>query len=396
MNLRAADNAVRPRIRARPRRRRALLELEALEVRTLPNVSFEPPYLLFDPQGTAAGKSTPYSSAFTPAGIEQAYGIDQLLLNGDNGSGETIAIVDAYDNPNLVSSSAANFITSDLHQFDVQYNLPEPAGFFTKVNQSGGTTYPATDPAGAGKTNWEAEEALDVEWVHALAPQAHLLLVEAIDNSNNLFTAAAWAGSQSGAQVVSMSWGSDEFSGETSFDTSTFVSPASHGVTYLAATGDNGQPGGYPAFSPNVVAVGGTTLTVNSNGSYSSESGWSGSGGGISQDEAQPTYQATLTPSGTQRTTPDVAFDADPSSGVSVYDSYNGASTGGPWYQFGGTSFATPSWAALVASADQVRASEGLGSLDGLSQTLPILYAAGGRLPRRHHGQQRLRCRNRV
>ena len=249
-----------------------------------------------------------------------------------DGTGETIAIIDAYDNPKFVSRSTtlavaqdSNFLASDLHQFDVQYNLPEPTGFFTKVNQSGGTTYPATDPAGPGTDNWEAEEALDVEWVHAVAPGAHILLVEATDNSGNLYSAAAWAGSQSGAQVVSMSWGSSEASGETSYDSSTFVSPASHGVTFVASTGDSGQPGEYPAYSPNVVAVGGTSLHV-SGGNYSSESGWSGSGGGISQYEAQPAYQSGLTASSTNRTIPDVVprrrFRY---TGVSVYDSYNAA-----------------------------------------------------------------------
>jgi subtilase family serine protease len=359
------------------RRRRPLL-LESLEDRVLLSGGTglsHPTYVLFNPKGHGSpdGGSVPLSSALTPAKLRKAYGLDQLAQDG---LGVTIAIIDAYDNPKFVSSTAPNFNSSDLHQFDLQYNLPEPAGFFTKVDQNGGTSYPGTDPSGG----WEAEEALDVEWVHALAPQAKIILVEATDSStgNLISRAANWAGSSSGAAVVTMSFGTNgEFSGETTSD-SNFTSPASHGVTFLASTGDDGAPGGYPAYSPKVVAVGGTILTRDSNGNWSSETGWGNnlgsSGGGISKYETQPAYQSGVTPSSTKRTIPDVAFDADPNSGVSVYDSYNGDSTGGPWYQFGGTSLSSPCWAALVAIADQIRAGHGQGSLDGPSQTLPTLY----------------------
>src|SRR5262249_12028743 len=162
-------------------------------------------------------------------------------------------IVDAYDDPN---------VAGDLVQFDGAFGLPNP--WFAKFNQRGGSTPP---PANA---SWGPEIALDVEWAHAIAPGARILLVEADSNSNaNLFAAA-----QPGVSAVSMSWGSPEYAGEASSD-GVFTTPAGHpGVTFLAAPGDNGAPASYPSVSPNVVAVGGTTLTLNSSGAWAGESGW--------------------------------------------------------------------------------------------------------------------------
>ena len=144
-----------------------------------------------------------------------------------------------------------------------------------------------------------------------------------------------------------------------------------NGVTFLSASGDTGQPGSYPAYSPNVVAVGGTDLATDAGGNYISEVAWSGSGGGQSQYESQPSYQSGLPYS--HRAMPDVSFNADPDTPFSVCDSYDfGAGT--PWAEFGGTSFATPCWAGLLAIVNQERASYGGATLDGLSQTLPRLY----------------------
>ena len=190
-----------------------------------------------------------------------------------------------------------------------------------------------------------------------------------------------------------MSWGSDENSSDPAFD-SHFTTPSGHnGVTFVASSGDDGaysQTGSvamipqWPAVSPNVVGVGGTTLTTGADGSYISESGWGnatssfslhGSGGGISQYESQPAYQqSVVTQSSTMRCVPDVAMDADPNSGVPVYDSYDfGTST--PWIQVGGTSLAAPMFAGLIALANQGRALNKLGTLDGPTGTLPTLYA---------------------
>jgi hypothetical protein len=314
------------------------------------------------PHGGAKPFGSPGPTGTTPAQIRHAYGFDQISFNGTagDGSGTTIAIVDAFDDPN---------IANDLHQFDLKFGLPDPT--FTKVNQNGGTSMPAAN------SGWASEIALDVEWAHAVAPKANILLVEASDNSfSNLFSAISFAAKQSGVVAVSMSWGGGEFSSEGFYD-GTFTTPSGHGgVTFVVSSGDAGAPTSYPATSPNVLSVGGTTLNLDASGNILSESGWSGSGGGISSFESQPSYQnGVVTQSATRRTNPDVAYDADPNTGFPVYDSYNNG-TSAPWSQFGGTSDAAPQWAALIAIADQGRALAGLGSLDGASQTLPKIYAA--------------------
>jgi hypothetical protein len=335
-------------------------QLELLESRDLPSTAVaHPDFVHLIPAGVhpnATGGPTGYS----PSQIKAAYGISQISFNGitGDGTGTTIAIVDAYDDPK---------IASDLQIFDAQYGLPNPT--FIKINQNGGSTPPSPD------TGWSEETALDVEWAHAIAPNATILLVEANSASySDLFTAVRTAANYSGVVAVSMSWGGGEFSGETSYD-SNFKTPSGHaGVTFLASSGDSGAPASYPAASPNVIAVGGTTLSLTSAGGIISESGWSGSGGGISSVESQPTYQkGVVTQSSTRRTNPDVSYDANPNTGFSEYNSYSFPSS--PWQQFGGTSDAAPQWAAIIAIADQGRAIGGLGSLDGVSQTLPKLYS---------------------
>jgi subtilase family serine protease len=314
---------------------------------------------IFGPQ--ASGSQTP--TGYTPAQIKQAYGFNQISFNGvaGDGTGTTIAIVDSYDDPN---------IANDLHQFDLAFGLPDPPNF-TKVNQLGKTT--SLPAANAG---WITEIALDVEWSHAIAPGANILLVEAnSDNDSDLNTAINTARNYAGVDVVSMSWGGDEYNGET-FDDSFFTTPAGHtGVTFVASSGDDGAPTSYPSSSPNVVSVGGTTLNLTASGNWTSETAWSGSGGGISADEAQPAYQkGVVTQTTAFRADPDVSYDANPNTGFGVYDSYNNG-TARPWGQWGGTSDAAPQWAALIAIADQGRTLAGEGSLDGPSQTLPLLYS---------------------
>ena len=140
------------------------------------------------------------------------------------------------------------------------------------------------------------EEDLDIEWADAAAPLANIILIEASSPSNSdlIQTAVVTAENLPSVSVVSMSFGGGEQAAELSLD-SIFTTPAGHtGVTFLAATGDTGAPAGYPSYSPNVVAVGGTSLTLNSNGSYGSETGWSGAAGGTSIYEPQPSYQAGL------------------------------------------------------------------------------------------------------
>ena len=319
---------------------------------------------------------------FDPAQIQQAYGVNNLAAYG---AGQTIAIVDAYNYPNALS--ALNTFSSDpLGSSYPTYSLPQfnvPGGpTFTQLNQSGGAALPGTDPAGAGNDNWEFEEALDIEYAHTLAPYANIILYEANSASGtNLYAAVTTAKNNSAVSVISMSWGGGESGSETRSD-STFTTPSSRlaakqGVTFVASAGDTGGQVSYPAASPNVVAVGGTSLTLNSNNSYSGESAWSDGGGGTSSVESKPSYQTSygtlnggLLASTTKRATPDVAFVADPNTGVIDYDPYNGG-----YYQIGGTSLSAPCWAGLIADADGLRVANGHGTLDGRSQTLPALYS---------------------
>ena len=313
-----------------PPRRRLRLRVELLEDRTVP-------------------------SSFTPAQIRHAYGFDQITASNGKplGDGQTIAVVDAYDDPT---------IAADLALFGTQFGLP--AASLVKATPQG------LPPVDAG---WAGEIALDVEWAHAVAPGADILLVEARSASlGDLLGAVDYARSQPGVSVVSMSWGANEFSTETSYDFH-FTSPSGHaGVTFVASSGDSGTPPEWPAISPNVLSVGGTSLSLNADSTWKSETGWSGSGGGKSVYELKPTYQTYVsTPSSTKRTNPDVAYDANPNTGFQVIDSQNGG-----LYVVGGTSAGAPQWAALVAAANQSRVLAGQATLDGPSQTLYAVYAA--------------------
>ena len=283
-----------------------------------------------------AASATPIG--LTPAQIKAAYGFS---TSPTAGAGKTIAIVDAYDDPSA---------EDDLAVFDQAFGLPACTtanGCFKKVSQSGTTKYPAVD------SGWAVEISLDVQWAHAIAPGAKILLVEATSASlGNLLSAENYA--KTHAQYVSNSWGTGEFSLEGFFD-GYFKQT---GVSFFAASGDGGTPAIWPATSPNVIAVGGTTLTLDAGGNVASETGWAGSGGGCSAYERATTAQsgfgqyAQVNCKG-KRATPDVALDADPVSGVAVYDSVpSGGSSG--WWQVGGTSASAPMWAARSAVAGTV------------------------------------------
>ena len=308
---------------------------------------------------------------YTPSQIQTAYGFNKVSVGGFSltpanynataGAGETIAIVDAYDDPN---------IASDLVGFDTYFGLPgtnasvpgttnSVFNFFTKVNEYGGTNYPAVS------VGWSREIALDVEWIHAMAPQAKILLVEATsDLLPDLYQAASFAASQPGVVAVSMSFGSSDYAGETASDFN-FTTPLGHqGVVFVASTGDypnSGAPA-YPAFSPNVLAVGGTSLTLNPNNSIASETTWNdalgGSLGGVSSIEAEPAYQEGVQQTGF-RTIPDVSLNADPNTGYPVYDTTYNPVPGDPWEELGGTSASGPIWSALVAIIDQATRNPG-------------------------------------
>ena len=352
------------------------LRLEALESRLLLSLSVAghavPDYVAYVAPNSLAPMSTAGPTGYTPAQIRASYGFDKITFNNGtvagDGSGTTIAIVDAYDDPK---------IANDLQQFDLQFGLPDPV--LTKVNENGGTSLPA---ANAG---WISEIALDVEWAHAIAPKANILLVEAAsDSMSDLLTAVDYARHATGVVAVSMSWGGGEFSGEASYD-SYFTTPSGHtGVTFVTSSGDSGAPTSYPAASSDVLSVGGTTLNL-SQGGYGSESGWSGSGGGISAYELQPSYQkGVVSQSTSYRTNPDVAYDSNPNTGFPVYDSYNNP-VASPWSQFGGTSDAAPQWA---APGGHRRPGTGTGGQVGAGRrhadVAHALWPLRRRLPRRY------------
>lgn len=273
-----------------------------------------------------------HKNATVPVGLSPAVikAIYNLPSTGGNG---TIAIVDAYDDPN---------IESDLGVFSSQFGLPPCStanGCFEKHKTASRLTT---------NSGWGLEISLDVEWAHAIAPNAKILLVEAKSNrGSDLLSAVDYARGRADVVAVSMSWGGGEFSGEAASD---FHFTSDHGVVFLASSGDSGAGVEWPAVSANVIGVGGTTLNFDSNGQLSSETAWSGSGGGVSAFETEPAYQTTYGVPGAngKRAVPDVSYDADPVSGVAVYDSFAFQGQTG-WFQVGGTSAGAPQWAAIRA-----------------------------------------------
>ncbi len=290
-------------------------------------------------------------SGLSPSAVQSVYNLSGLIGNSGAGAGQTIALVDAYNDPSALS---------DLNTWNATYGYPK-LKTCTSLTQTGPCFEQVYAQGSKPSTNsgWALEESLDIEWAHAEAPDAKIVLVEAASASDaNLFGAVGYANSL-GATEVSMSWGGSEFSGETSYD-----SYLQHtGTLYTASAGDSGHGAEYPAASPNVIAVGGTTLNGCSGTScagFSSETAWSSSGGGVSAYEGIPAFQSGYTGpvygstsisalTAGMRGIPDVSFDANPNTGVSVYDStkYKGQSG---WFTLGGTSVGAPDWAGILAA----------------------------------------------
>ncbi len=302
----------------------------------------EPRRLFSSPVGAPVG-------GLTPAQVRHAYGVDQVsfmqgkrTIAGD-GRGQTIAIVSAFSTPTLAA---------DLRVFDKQFGLPNsvPGGAFAlSTGRPQGRV--GTDPS------WAQESTLDVEWAHAIAPGARILLVQAKSGTaQDLLAAADWARHRRGVSVVSMSWGWDTAPNPAP-DNSFYTTPANHvagrgrgdGVTFVQAAADDGVATAWPDASVPVVTVGGTTLSIDDVGNYLSETRLSGS-----------VQQAS------------VAYDADPRSGFAVYDTTSFGGLQG-WQVAGGTSAGTPQWAALFAIANQGRALSGKFSLDQTRDTLPAI-----------------------
>jgi hypothetical protein len=298
---------------------------------------------------TGAGK--PILAQTAPAGYDPATIGAYLGLTGD-GSGQTVAVIDAYTDPDIVS---------DVNEFSAQFGLPKVCGTPGAGQGSTCFDFKATAPDGtAGQDpGWALETSLDIEWVHAIAPKAAVRLVEAHDQTFAALFAAVTDAAARSPDAISMSWGDPggEFSGETYYDGHCELA---HSVC-VAASGDYGHPGEYPAYNPRVLAIGGTTLGLAPGGTVASEVPWSGSGGGRSYFEPKPAAQRGVAP-GSRRGIPDVSFDADPNTGVAIYDSVPFQGQAG-WFEVGGTSVGAPTWSAILASADQLRAAAGKGRL---------------------------------
>jgi subtilase family serine protease len=285
-------------------------------------------------------------SGILPTQFREAYGFNRIP---NLGQGQTIALVDAYDDPNIASDLA----------FYANYFHKTPCNFQKVI---------VGNPLqGQG---WDLEESLDVEQACALAPEANIILVEAnSSNNSDLFDAVQVAYSAPyNATVVSMSWIGGEFSGEQQQDSifCNITNGNGQPVTFFASSGDDGHGVGYPSVSPCVIAVGGTGLNLSSalpgpdplQIDYGNETAWRGSGGGISEFESEPSWQDTacaqFSPNG-KRCVPDIASDANPGTGVPVYDTY---SEGG-WVEVGGTSVSSPDWASFFTLVNSVRAAAG-------------------------------------
>jgi kumamolisin len=295
--------------------------------------------------------------AETPASLGCVYQLVSPLVSGCNpnsvtaiptGGARAIAIVDAYHYPTAMS---------DLQVFSAQFGLPAPSSANFQVVYASGRQPPVN-------SGWNLEAALDIEWAHAMAPNAKIYLVEAASNNyGDLFTAISVANSllrSAGGGEVSMSWGGSEYSYEAYYDRY-FTQP---GVVYFASAGDN--PGViWPSASPNVISVGGTSISRNpTTGAFQQELPWQSTGGGPSLYEARPYYQNGISAIvQTRRGTPDVAAVADPSTGVWIYESPY-------WYIVGGTSVAAPVWAGIVNSANSFSATS--------ASELAIVYANQG------------------
>lgn len=271
---------------------------------------------------------TPLASSPTglnPADLQSAYN-----LSASGGSGQTIAIVDAYDDPNA---------ESDLAVYRSYFGLPACTtanSCFKKVNQNGGTSYPSPD------VGWAEEISLDLDMASAICPKCKILLVEASSASFlNLGTAVNRAVTM-GANTISNSYGGSESSIET-----IYASYYNHpGVVITASSGDSGYGVEVPAAYNTVVAVGGTSLSRSSNARGWSETAWSGAGSGCSRYISKPSWQKDTGCS--RRTVADVSAVADPNTGVSVYDTYGDV---GGWLKFGGTSVSSPIIASVYALA---------------------------------------------
>jgi subtilase family serine protease len=330
---------------------------------------------------------------YSPQQMQTAYGLTPLLQAGYDGKGQTIVIVDSFGTPTILA---------DLQTFDATYGLPDPPSF--KVLSPLGTV--PFDPTNAVQVNWAFETTLDVEWAHAMAPGANIVLLtspvaetEGVVGMPEFLALEKYALENKLGKIISQSWGATENTlldpaGQQVFAEfeKLYRRAAREDVTVLASAGDSGSSNVdannntyafptviFPASSPWVTAVGGTSLYAEPSGKYQFEIVWNdhyigGGGGGVSQQFAEPGYQYSLPASvqtelNNHRGIPDVSYNADPNTAILVYESFLGPSNSG-FYFIGGTSEGSPQWAGIVADGNQL-AGHPLGFLN------PKLYAIG-------------------
>jgi subtilase family serine protease len=328
---------------------------------------------------------------YSPDEIRTAYGLTSMVNAGFTGAGQTIVLIESYGSPT---------IEADLQAFDQGYGLPDPPSF--KVISPLGTVPfdPATYPDQPG---WAAETTLDVEWAHAMAPSANIIVLtspvdetEGVQGMPEFLALEKYALEHHHPNVISQSWAATENTLFTPSGRQVFANfeefyerARKEHVTVLASTGDYGSTApeldgvtlypfpvvGYPASSPQVTAVGGTSLFADTSGNYQYETAWQAGGGGISQFFSEPDYQGhslssqLQTTLGGYRGIPDLSFNADPNTGILIYLSFFGPAAAG-YYFIGGTSEGSPTWAGIVADLNQF-AGHPLGFLN------PRLYALG-------------------
>jgi len=322
---------------------------------------------------------------YTPAEIRAAYKLPQLpaswtqlteLEKAQMGAGQTVYVVNAFHNPNIVEelkafNEAFKLPSCTTVTIPVNTSLPLAAADknagceFSVVYSNQNTLSVSAPPFNSG---WAEEIALDVQWVHATAPLARIILIEAPDASVSSLLSAINLANAMGPGVVSMSFGANEGNWTSSVDSSFSAAD----MTYVAATGDSGAEVNWPSVSSQVLAVGGTSLNgFDANGR--TETSWSRTGGGVSRFVNLPDYQKPaysnnklqVLSNATKRNVADVAFNADPDTGQYVATIANGKVT---WRRFGGTSIAAPQWAGITAITNATRALSGQGPI-GLVQT---------------------------
>ena len=281
--------------------------------------------ILLDPQGGLGP-----AGGMTPTQLRAFYGVSST------GGHDVIVIIDAYDYPTALS---------DFNTFSSQFVLPkETSSSATAATNKVFQVVYASGKKPRGNGGWNQEAALDIEWAHALAPSAKIVLMEAASaNNSDLYTAVDKAVAISGVKMISMSWGGSESSGEASYDSHFKV----NGPLFFASAGDSGGKVIYPSCSQYVIAAGGTSVATDASGNFTGETAWSSGGGGNSAYIPKPSWQAGVSMTGANRGVPDLSSDADPNTGVAVYDSTSYQGYKG-WMVFGGTSVSSPCLAGMV------------------------------------------------